>query len=226
MCRFVTCMCHTCTSRVTEIAHSQTTKICVLQTQTSSIMPKSKKEGWIDWRKSPARQVLIADLEKGGPLYRRDNIPAEEVFVWYKQFAAFENVVLDQFKARLNDHRKQAQKRMFKSLQEEQYMIKDRQLYPREPKNGRGQLVFDMSPAKLLLREDVRKNVHLRMSARKLQKSREAYRPFDPNVFRHRIYQEVRLQKYFHYRDKKRNKVRNTEPPKPTADEELEEHEF
>ena len=173
---------------------------------------KSKKPGWIDWRSCAARQIIIDDLQKGGPLYQRDNISAEDIYAWYKKFPAFENVVLDQFTERLKDHRAQANKEQFRALQEEQYWIRDRKLYPRQPKNERGELVFDMTPAKMLLREDIKNKLHLtkHKTARKLQKSRPEYQLFKPEKFKDRIHQEIRLQKYHHYLDVKRKNLLDT----------------
>jgi hypothetical protein len=169
-------------------------------------MPASKKPGWVDWMKCPARAVIMEDLRPGGPLYQRDNILAEEIFAWYKQRPAFENVVIDQFKARLKDHRLMAAKDSHRALQEEQYLVQDRQLYPRQPYNERGEPKFDMHPAKLLLREDIKNKVHLttHKAPRQLQNSRPEYLLFKPKKFDERIRQEIKLQKYFHYLELKR----------------------
>ena len=69
-------------------------------------MPRSKKPGWVDWRKCPARAVIIRDLEPGGRLHQCDDVSAEEIFRWYENEKEFENVVFSQFKARLATHRK------------------------------------------------------------------------------------------------------------------------
>jgi hypothetical protein len=81
------------------------------------------------------------------------------------------------------------------------------QLLPRDRHNERGELVFDMHPAKLLLREDVKNGVHRRMTPDYMHRStRPEYKLFKGEIFRHRIYQEVRLQKYFNYLELKRTK--------------------
>jgi hypothetical protein len=159
---------------------------------------------FIDWRNSSARAVLLQDLEPGGILYQRDNISEEEAWEFYKQLPQFDEVVWSQFQARLKDHRKQAGEQIHRAAQEEQYMIHDRQLHPRQSHNERGEPVFDMSPAKALLREDIKQKLHTTMTPAKLQASKQAYQPFKPEIFRARIYQEVRLQKYFNYLKLKR----------------------
>jgi hypothetical protein len=96
----------------------------------------------------------MEDLWPGGPLYQRDNILAEDILPWYKQLPAFKNVVISQFKACLKDHWLVAAKDLHQALQEEQYLVQDRQLYPRQPCNERGKPNFGMhNPAKLMLRE-------------------------------------------------------------------------
>jgi hypothetical protein len=153
----------------------------------------------------------MEDLRPGGPLYHRDNIPAEDIFPWYKQLPAFETVVLSQFKARLKTHRTAAAKDTHRALQEEQYLEHDQRLYPRQPYNERGEPKFDMHPAKLLLREDIKNRVHLttHKTSRLLQQSRPEYLLFKPKKFAERILQEIKLQKYFHYLELKRTAIRN-----------------
>jgi hypothetical protein len=152
----------------------------------------------------------MQDLQRGGPLYQRDYITAEDIFSWYKQLPAFENVVLDQFKDRLKDHRQVAAEDQHRAMQQEQYMEHDQRLYPRQPVNERGEPVFDMHPAKLLLREDIKNKVHLttyKMPG-KLQASRLEYKVFKPKKFMERILQEIRRVKYFHYLELKREAMR------------------
>jgi hypothetical protein len=62
----------------------------------------------------------------------------------------------------------------------------------------------DLSPAKRLLPADVREGKHLTVMPSQLQQSQAAYAPFDPRNFKHRIYQEVRREKFFNYLPKKR----------------------
>ena len=120
--------------------------------------------------------------------------------------------MIDQFKARLKDHRLAAAKDSHRALQEGQYLVQDRQLYPRQPYNERGELKFDIHPAKLLLREDIKNKVHLttHKASRQLQNLRPEYLLFKPNKFAERIRQEIKPQKYFHYLELKREAIRNS----------------
>jgi hypothetical protein len=152
-------------------------------------MPVSKKPGWVDWKKCPAQAVIMEDLQPGRPLYQRDNITAEEIFPWYKQRPAFADVVFDQFKDRLKDHRLKASKSTCLAIQEQLYFEHDRTLYPRQSHNERGELVFDMHQAKLLLREDIKNNLHKTMyrTPKQLQASRAEYKPFKAIKFAEHI---------------------------------------
>jgi len=83
-------------------------------------------------------------------------------------------------------------------MQEQQYFEHDLPIHPRQTHNKRGQLVFDLSPAKMLLREDVEKNLHTTkyLTAAKLNESRIEYEPFGSKIFSDRIWQEVKRNKY------------------------------
>ena len=66
-------------------------------------------------------------------------------------------------------------------------------------RNKRGGLVFDLTPAKTLLRGDVAQKKHEEMTPQQLKASRPEYHQFSPDKFRQRIYQEVRRQNYVNY---------------------------
>ena len=89
---------------------------------------------------------------------------------------------------------------------EELALAHDRTLYPRQTHNHRGQPVFDLSPAKQRLQEDVKNNLHTTMSSSELQATRPEYRNLNPNKFKDRIPQEVRRQKFLHYLELERSK--------------------
>jgi hypothetical protein len=121
-------------------------------------MPLSKKPGWIAWRLCAARAIIIRDLLPRGALFQRDTVSAEDILPWYNQFGI---VVLDQFKVRLKSHRKQASEEYAVAQQKEEYFAHDRKFYPRKTRNQRGEPVFDMSPTKPLLQQDIKDEMHL-----------------------------------------------------------------
>jgi hypothetical protein len=162
-------------------------------------MPKSKKTGWIEWRSSKARAYLLKDLCPGGILFGKDDITPEVAWDFYQDQEGFENVVWDQFKARLKDHRKQVDQEYLRSQREEAAMVHDRQLFPRSDTNHRGEPVFDLHPAKEVLRKDIEDGNHEHLTPAQFQSTRPIYQPFDAEIFKHRIYQEIRRKKYIHY---------------------------
>jgi hypothetical protein len=171
-------------------------------------MPRSQKPGWVNWQSSSARAIILEDLLPGGPLFQHDDVPVPAIFEWYKDKHPnqFDGIVLEQFAARLKDHRKQGLEEYATAQEEEEYLRHDRKLYPRATHNHRGELKFDMSAAKELLRADVKNRVHEDKTARQLQLTREEYKQFDRTVFQNRVLQEIRRSKYIHYLELKRAK--------------------
>ena len=76
--------------------------------------------------------------------------------------------------------------------------------------------------AKKYLERDVKEGKHLQMSAAELQASRNAYRPFKKKIFKDKIRQEERRQKFINYLEEKRVKQR-TKFAKERAEKEAKE---
>lgn len=79
-------------------------------------MPPSKRKGWINWRNSAAKKVLLGDLETGRLSVNVDDKSAEEAWQHYKTNIAFANVAFAQFKERLKSHREQVKKHSAKGI--------------------------------------------------------------------------------------------------------------
>lgn len=160
--------------------------------------------GWIDWFNSPAREIIMEDLQEGILSLDENVTSAEEAWdTCYRHIAEFSSVVFDQFKARLKDNRRQVQALLNRSEMEARALVHDRQLYPRQMHNDRGEPVFDLREAKEFLRKDVKANRHITMKPSEFQRTRTAYMAFKPRIFKDRIYQEVRRKKYLYYLEKK-----------------------
>jgi hypothetical protein len=170
---------------------------------------KNKDNGWIDWVNSAAREILLEDLEQNGWLYGED-LDAKVVYDIYKtKQEEFEYVVFDQFEVRYNEAIKRAAKRRARSAQEEEWLERDRLLYPRKSHNQRGEPVFDMdTEAKEQLQEDVANQVYRQMEPMVLWQFRAVYRKYSLHIFRPRIYQEIRRIKFINYLEKKRTEKR------------------
>jgi hypothetical protein len=183
--------------------------------------PKSKKRKStnpvnIDWIHSEAKKVVLADLMDGHLSLDENVVSAETAFLVYKAHRqeAFADVGFQQFKLRLKDHRNQVKKLHDASQWEEAAFEHDRLLVePQGTHNHRGEPIFDRSPAQELLRQDVKDRQHDKMSPMDLWYSRPEYLIFALGIFRHRIYQEVRLQKYWNHLEDKRKEKEEKNPP-------------
>ena len=83
-------------------------------------------KGWIKWRSSAAREILIEDLEEGGWLYD-DQPEAHVVFEIYKQKQVeYQDVPFDQFEVRYNDAIKRSAKRRERAILEEAWLLSGR----------------------------------------------------------------------------------------------------
>jgi hypothetical protein len=155
-----------------------------------------------------------------GHLSLDENVVSEEkAFRVYKacQPEAFADVGFYQFKLRLIDHRNQV-KRLHEASQWDEAAFQHDPLLkePQGTHNHRGEPIFDRLPAKDLLRQDVIDRQHEEISPMELWQSRPEYMVFALNIFRQRICQEVRLQKYWNYLEEKRTKKEVENPTTAT----------
>mgnify|MGYP002812886629 CR=1 FL=1 len=159
----------------------------------------------------------MGGLLPDGALFKRDAVSAEDLLPWYKENypQQFGIVVLDQFKVCLQSHRKQALEEYAVAQQEERRFAHDRKMYPRKTHSERGEPVFDMSPAKALLQQDIKDEMHLHKTSKQLQLLRPEYKPFKPKMFQDCIIQAIQRQKYIHYLELRCAKL--LAPPKPKA---------
>jgi hypothetical protein len=166
---------------------------------------KSNKPGWIDWVNSDARTMLLKDLIDGVLPIEVTELLAEDA--WneiYSSTFEFAEVCFPQFKACLSDHRKQIGKKHIKTAAEFQAFTHDRILFPQQLKNKRGELVFDLHPAKQLLCADVLAGKHKQMTPGELQRTQLAYMQFEKTIFKLRVHQEVRRSKFINWLEKRR----------------------
>jgi hypothetical protein len=158
------------------------------------------------WKDSPAREIILEDLTTGNlPL---DNAVYSARDAWdqvYSHLIEFHGVAYEQYYRNLRSHREQVKKQLGESAWITEALVHDRELHPRQYKNARGELVFDLvREAKQYLEEDVKDKKHEIMKPAVLQKTRQIYMQFRLDIFRQRIYQEVRRQKFVFYLEVKR----------------------
>ena len=180
-------------------------------------MPKNPD--WIPWRNCVPRAIIIEDLIAGYLPMDNDEMTAEHAWKYmYENMDEFKEakVVFSQFAARLKDHRTQVKKNLKRAARETQALRHDRKLIPRKATNHKGEKVFDLSEAKLLLRDDIENDRHCGITPTQLWLSRPEYQEFELDIFRHRIYQEQRRKKFVFYLNYKRNEghLLRCKPPK------------
>lgn len=181
-------------------------------------MPSSKIPDKIPWLKSEARKALLEDLESGRLSLDADEVSAEEAWPVYRFRVGFKgHVGFPQFKAQLTAHRSQVSRKAQlllekrrASLPQQQDDDYDHQLHRPESttqhsNSSKGELMFDRSPAKRLLRHDVKNGIHLRLSVTELWLARPEYQQFSKKaVFKQRIEEEIRQVNHINYLNTKR----------------------
>jgi hypothetical protein len=166
-------------------------------------MAAPKPKPYINWFHSEAKKIIMADLEEG--ILDVDAPSAKTAWdECYSKMAEFVNVPFEQFDKRLKDHRDQYQLLLNKASMEEVLYQRDKLMHDRQDRNNRGELVFDLHPAKLLLREDVENGEHKKMTPSDFQATHLEYKLFKPKKFKEHIYQEVRRKKYLFHLELKR----------------------
>ena len=166
----------------------------------------SRRDG-IEWGRSPARMIILYDLESGRLSTDNDEEPPSEVWSEiYCSLEEFEDVPYWQFEENIIKLRKAHDELRDKSLKEDLILADDLAKHPTTSHNSRGELKFYLTRAKELLRHDVERKNHVGMTPSEFQKTRTEYHPFEKRKFRERIRQEIRFQKYCNYLQDKRMK--------------------
>ena len=178
-------------------------------------MPRSKKPGWIEWRSSDAREIILSDLRRGVLSLEEEVDSTEEAYDNYMNLAAFAGplIVFDQFKERLKGHRKQVKKEFDRSGWEHAAAENDRLNHPRPTHNHDGVPDIELTEAWEPFEEDMRNGKNKIMQPKAFRLSREVYWQFKLPYFKRKIYQYAHTQKYYNYRDTKRaEKYRQYDP--------------
>jgi ribosomal protein S21 len=170
-------------------------------------MPTTKNPDYINWRNSQAKMIIMSDLEDGWLPMDDTKVSAEDAWKVYANLPEFHGICFKQFKERLADHRRAVEQKNMESIQEEDAFQHDCLLHPRdETHDRRGKLIFDRSPAKDLLRQDIKDGAYPRLSPMQLWNTRPEYKLFELKVFKERIYQEIRLAKFYNWCETKHQK--------------------
>ena len=180
---------------------------------------KKTREGWVDWKNHPARDILMEDLLPDAWLYGQDTEDAKDVYkIYQRRQKEFKDVPFDKFAARYKDSLQQAKKWKDRAAKEQDFLNHDRLLHPRQSHNHRGEPVFDMdTTAKKQLSRDIKNKLHKQMTPMELWEGREVYRKYKLSKFRPRIYQEIRRLKFINYLEYKRTEKRKEFAAKKAA---------
>ena len=164
-------------------------------------MPRPQREGWIDWRTSEARQVVLDDLVDGILSVEEDEVSAVEAWnMVYKHLVEFRDVVFSQFEARLADHRSQIKHKTGHIDRQVAALQHDRQIHPPRTIDRRGFRVFYLSAAYPKLVEDVRNEKNLTLTTAQLFYSRpEYFQDWKFEDFEPRVRQESARQKFLYH---------------------------
>lgn len=158
------------------------------------------------WKNSEARDVLLSDLRDGVLPLNAEELSARQAWdLVYSHLVEFHGVEFPQFRDRLRDHRHQVVRELGNTRWTVDALAHDRQRHPRASHNARGEPVFYLhTAARQYLEADIKAKKHQRMKPAALRRTRAEYMVFRLDIFRQRIYQEVRRQKFIFWLQIKR----------------------
>jgi len=111
-----------------------------------------------------------------------------------------EKVIFEQFHSAFTRHKKQIGEKKKASIEEEELLKRHRELHPTTSHAQlTGKRHFYLTKAQKLLEADILAGLHKKTSPADLQASRQEYQAFDKDIFRQRIYQEVRAERFKRY---------------------------
>jgi len=146
-----------------------------------------------DWSKSEAKQILLGMLRDGSiPLTSEEMGPQ----VAYMTDAEFAKWPYTQFRDRLNDYRKSIRGKKVRASFDEEALLHDRSLFPKQSTTSSGKPRWEGSEAERLLKLDVEEGKHNNRRPEGLYFTKLEYTEFDLEVFRRHIYQEVETRKF------------------------------
>lgn len=187
----------------------------IYQTDCKMAPRQPRRKGWVDWKKTKAKKIIMEDLENEVLPSSEEEMSAVECWKIYKQYPEFKGIKFDQFEARLADHREAVDKSKNESFYDEESFRRDRMIRPVKTRNQRGELKFHLSPAYKILLDDVKSNKHKRLTPLCLWYSNTEYQRFDKDKFRQRIYQMERKVKFVFMlelkRTEKKKKFKNAQ---------------
>jgi hypothetical protein len=164
--------------------------------------PRTRR--FIDWKHSDGRALLLRDIENGAI---PDTMLPATVFDLYAHLQEFSKLATNDkiiFKSRLVGLQKSVETALKNAedgkrcaAEDAAALAHDRQIYPERTHNDRGERLWHNSPAKELLRKDLKAGKYEKGKPQKLRATREEYQEFKPAVFTKRIHQEIKTNKWY-----------------------------
>ena len=160
-----------------------------------------------DWEHSEAKKIIMDDLK--GKRISRDysDKPSPLWESRYKHLPAFKDVPKRQFCTNLRSCRLQFAKYHRRAAADAAALEHDLKIHQARKVNDNGEPKFADSAAQKLLREYVKEKKHVGIKPKDLWKRHKRFQKFDLHIFRQRIYQEERYQRFVNYLEYKREKA-------------------
>ena len=186
-----------------------------------------RREGWVNWLTTEAREILLQDLEDGTLPLEDEVMSAIEAWGYYSQLFEFREIVYTQFEHQLIKHREQVGLKNAHIEKQLAAIAHDRRLHPEKAYNRRGERVFYLSPAYPLLVEDVQEERYKSLSKIALFHSRDEYKQeWKFEIFERRLRQEIMRQKFVNECNIKRAKKEEAKAKAREARRKKEEHDY
>ena len=165
----------------------------------AKIVHEKETAGWrweYSWAKEILREAIVCnDIT--------ENMPYNEIHEFHSEIAKTDRNALPR---RVRALRIAVAADAGRAKEEALALEHDRKLFPIKALNHRGEERWEGSQAQLFLKSDIKDNKHLSMTPDQFYESRVEYSNYCTNIIRSHIYQEVKLQKWFLYRNEKLSK--------------------
>jgi hypothetical protein len=149
------------------------------------------------WKKSKAKEMLYTDIVEGRvPLEDDSNMPAAVIYSMHSEYADYDP---DKFAARLESLRQSVKGSTTRANEDLIAFETYKSLHKVSLFSHLGYIEYQGSEAQRLLRKDIQEGRHISLGKKELYELRpEYFTEFPLNVFRDKLYQEIRTAKYVH----------------------------
>lgn len=162
----------------------------------------------VDWTDSSAREYLYNLLLEGKVPGRKEITPKKLYDEYLKdrpEFKPFQNYTKLGFATKLSSLRDKVEKRQGRATKDAARLAHDRLIFPAPTVDTKGDVMWQESAAQKLLQKDIADGKHKTMKPKVLYETKASYyENYELDVFRRRIYQELKAIKHIKYLTEKR----------------------